>query len=133
MASRPVRFLYTGIRVRDLDRSIRFYRTLGLRVRLRGRMAHGGEYVHLAQPRSAQRLELNWYPKGNPYDEPFRRGTELDHLGFRVDDVRKWVRKLGAAGGTVTIPTFRDGDFQLAYVEDPDGILVELFGPRRRR
>jgi catechol 2,3-dioxygenase-like lactoylglutathione lyase family enzyme len=42
------RFYYTGIRVRDLERSLGFYtEVLGLEVVGKGRMPHGGKYVHL--------------------------------------------------------------------------------------
>src|SRR3989304_3841852 len=41
------RFYYTGIRVRDLDRSLRFYqKAFGLKIIGRGRIPHGG----LARP-----------------------------------------------------------------------------------
>ncbi len=56
-------FYYTGIRVRDLKRSLDFYaKVIGLKVVGRGTMLHGGKYVHLRGKGSKQMLELNWYP-----------------------------------------------------------------------
>ena len=136
MPPSSVRFLYSGIRTQDLARSITFYRALGFRIRARGQMAHGGKWVHLEFPGSRHRLELNFYPKGNPYYEPIRRGTEFDHFGFYAPDVESWYRRALRAGGTPVLD-FVDGKSRLVYVNDPNGVCLEAFGPverpRRRR
>lgn len=135
MARPKLRFLYFGIRVRDLARSIRFYESLGMKIRTRGKMGHGGEFVHLAMPRSPVRLELNYYPKGNPYYEPFRAGSEFDHLGFYSTDADDSLREMVRAGATTAIPTWNDTHARIGYVNDPDGVTLEVFGPlpKRRR
>ena len=79
------RFVYTGIRVANLNRSIRFYtEVLGMKTRRRGKMPHGGKYVALRSPQSEVELELNWYPKTSRFYTPFKRGETLDHLAFTV-------------------------------------------------
>lgn len=135
---RKVRFLYSGIRVKDLGRSIKFYQTLGFKLLFRGKMAHGGEYAHLAIPGQTARIELNYYPKGNRFFTPYARG-EFDHHGFYVDDADQWIRRLTRAGGRVAIPAWDEPHSRIGYVEDPDGFLVEVFSelkkpkkPRRR-
>jgi catechol 2,3-dioxygenase-like lactoylglutathione lyase family enzyme len=115
---------YTGIRVRDLARSIRFYSDgLGLRVGPKGRMAAGGQWQELHDPESGAVLELNFYP-GEP---PYREGDELDHLGFRVGDLTKSIAVLESLGGRVRIPPFTEGNVRLAFLSDPDGVWVELY------
>lgn len=137
MAPPKIRFLYTGIRVRDLETSIRFYRALGMRVLFRGTMDHGGQYVHMALPRSIVRLELNFYPEGNPYHTPWGPGSEFDHLGFIVDDADRWTKRLKAAGGTEALPSWSEASSRIGYVNDPNGVTLEVFSltkkPRRRR
>jgi catechol 2,3-dioxygenase-like lactoylglutathione lyase family enzyme len=130
VADPPVRFLYSGIRVRDMRRSLRFYRAIGFRVLGKGRMEHGGEWVHLGFPSSRHRLELNFYPKGNRFYEPFRRGTEFDHFGFYVSDVAGWYRRLLRAGAR-PVADFTEGKYRLVYVNDPNGVCLEAFGPAR--
>lgn len=125
-------FLYSGIRVRDLDRSLRFYRALGFRVRARGTMGHGGQWVHLVFPGSRHRIELNFYPRGNRFYEPFREGSEFDHFGFFTPDVAAWQRRAERAGAR-TVEDFVDGRSRLVYVTDPNGICLEAFGPARPR
>jgi catechol 2,3-dioxygenase-like lactoylglutathione lyase family enzyme len=128
MAKPSIQFVYAGIRVRNLAKSLRFYRGLGFRIFKRGKMEHGGEWVHLAFPGTTERLELNYYPKGSRFFEPFRAGTELDHLGFRVDNVDQWVKRAVRLGGKVAAQVSEPHEY-LGYVRDPDGIWVEFFGP----
>ncbi len=128
-----IRFIYTGIRVRDLKRSEEFYRkVLGMKVILRGEMAHGGKYVHL-RTKSAQRLELNWYPQDNIYHRPYKNGEELDHLAFWVDDVEKRFREVVEKGAEVAVEPFRDDKYLIGFVKDPDGVWIELMGLARKR
>jgi catechol 2,3-dioxygenase-like lactoylglutathione lyase family enzyme len=114
---------YTGIRVRDLERSRHFYTTgLGLVAGKTGRMAAGGVWLELTDPESQAVLELNFYPD----QPPFREGDELDHLGFAVEDLDGAVRRLSELGARVRIPAFQDGGVRLAFLSDPDGVWIEL-------
>jgi catechol 2,3-dioxygenase-like lactoylglutathione lyase family enzyme len=118
---------YVGIRVRDLDRSRRFYcEGLGLRRHSSGRMAAGGVWETLEDPESHAQLELNFYPDS----PPFREGDELDHLGFRVENLDAVVDRLKTFGAKVRIPAFREGSERLVFLSDPDGIWVELWEPQ---
>ncbi len=120
------RLHYAGIRVRDFDRSLDFYTgILGMKVVGKGTMPHGGKYIHLKSPRGTQRLELNWYPRGSRFYTPYRKGEELDHLAFVVDDVRKAYQELVRKGAGVAVrPSEAHGTE--VYVKDPDGIWLEL-------
>ncbi len=117
-------FEYTGIRVRDMARSVRFYTEgLGLRAGPSGRMTAGGLWQELRDPVSGAVLELNYYP-GEP---PYREGDELDHLGFRVDRLEEAMERLLRLGARVRIPPFREGSDRLVFLTDPDGVCVELY------
>jgi catechol 2,3-dioxygenase-like lactoylglutathione lyase family enzyme len=95
-------------------------------------MAHGGTWVHLIHPGSHHALELNYYPRGNRFYEPFRKGSEFDHFGFYTKDVAAWYRRALRAGGT-KVEDFVDGKNRLVYVNDPNGVCLEAFGPARPR
>jgi lactoylglutathione lyase len=127
MAARKVRWLYTGLRVQDLARSIRFYRRMGFRVAQRGAMQHGGQLVDLKFPGSLHVLELNFYPATNRFYEPFILGSGLDHMGFDVDDVDAWARQLRRAKVPI-VADFTDGSHRLVYARDPDGNWLEFCG-----
>jgi lactoylglutathione lyase len=122
-------FIYTGIRVRDLRRSIQFYtRTMGMKEAGRGKMQAGGIYVELKSRGSDQRLELNYYPSGSKFYEEYVEGSELDHLAFLCDDVHKSYEKALAGGATSAVEPWDEGGVTLAFVRDPDGVWIELHG-----
>lgn len=118
---------YSGIRVRDLDRSVRFYtRGVGLREKRRGTMDHGGVWVLLEDRHSRQRLELNWYPPKSKYAARYTVGEGLDHLGFRTAHVAKMVRRLETAGAHLVDRIEDAGVLEVAFLTDPDGLWIEL-------
>ncbi len=128
MARVKVELVYSGIRVRNLERSLRFYRRLGFKVYRRGTMEHGGKWVHLTFPGARQALELNFYPRSNRFYEPFRRGTEFDHFGFRVSDVEAWEAELRRRKLPI-VARIRESHENLVFTRDPDGNWLEFFGP----
>ena len=124
-----MKLLYTGIRVRDLETSIRFYReVMGMRVSRRGKMGHGGVWVEMQSPGSPQRLELNWYPPASRFYRPYRKGEELDHLAFRVPDVGRAFSEVTSKGARPEVEPFDEERYAFAFVSDPDGIWIELLG-----
>lgn len=126
-------FRYTGIRVRNLQRSLQFYtQVIGMKKNLEGVMYHGGVWVELRSPNSAQRLELNYYPPNSKFHEKFKTGSELDHLAFWVKDVDKKYEQLVKRGAKRAIEPFRQGKYSFAFVKDPDGIWIELIGRAKR-
>ena len=123
-----VEYVYSGLRVRNLARSLRFYRKMGFRVYARGTMGHGGRWVHLVFPGARQRVELNFYPRSNRFFEPFRKGTEFDHLGFRVSNVEAWEAELRRRKLRI-VARIREPHENIVYTQDPDGNWLEFFGP----
>ncbi len=129
---------YFGIRVTDLPRAAEFYmRNFGLT------LAPGSEapkenpkeqgVVMLVDPHSGLRIELNYYPKGNPYAVRYVPGEGWDHLAFRVDDLEKFLGDLKAHGilpekmKHYEGPMMSTPSFRVAYVRDPDGNQIELY------
>ena len=120
---------YVGIRVTDLDRSLRFYtEQLGLKeIRRKDVRGEGlGIWVVLQDPESGHLIELNWYPEGSRHAAPYVAGEGLDHIGFIVDDVAETYDRLLAAGAAPAIPP-AEYEGWTAYVKDPDGLWIEIF------
>ena len=123
-----MRYLHTMIRVSDLEESLIFFQTLGLR-EIRRRDSEEGKFtnVHLAAKNDiasaeavrAPTLELtyNWDP------EEYKGGRNFGHLAFEVEDIYAICSTLAEIGVVINRPP-RDG--HMAFVKTPDGISIEL-------
>lgn len=122
------KFTYVGIRVKDLQKSIDLYtKLLGMKVKGRSRIEQtNGETVGLESEERGFVLELNYYDKENPYYAEYVVGEGLDHLAFNVDDLTKTLEEARVGGYRVISEMKTDGS-RWAYVEDPNGIWIELF------
>jgi len=130
-----VRFWYTGIRVKNLEESMKFYReALGFNVIFKGNMhAHEGTYVQMRTPTGKQILELNYYPKTSKFYEEYVNGSELDHIGLYVKNVREQYNRLIELGCEPAAEPFSQGSWVLAFVKDPNGVWLELIGREGKR
>lgn len=121
------KFTYVGIRVTNLQRSIDFYtKVLDMTVTGRGKIEQTkGETVGLQSEKGGFTLELNYYEENSPYNTKYTVGEGLDHLAFKVDDLDKALEEAHSAGHRTILKMKADGS-RWAYIEDPDGIWIEL-------
>ena len=122
------KFEYVGIRVTNLKKPIDFYtKLLGMKVAGRGKIEQTkGETVALRSEEGGFILELNHYEDNSPYNTPYATGEGLDHLAFKVDNLDKALEEARKAGYRVILEMKVNGG-RWAYIEDPDGIWIELF------
>jgi lactoylglutathione lyase len=122
------KLVYVGIRVTNLQKSIDFYtKVLGMNVKGRGKVDQTkGETVGLESEKNGFLLELNYYEKDSPFNTKYVVGEGLDHLAFKVDDFEKALEEAKKAGHRTILEIKADGS-RWAYIEDPDGIWIELF------
>ena len=118
-----VRYLHTMVRVLDLEKSMAFYRLMGLE-ETRRIENQGGRFtlVFMAapgQPDCPVELTFNWDgDTGLPSD-----GRHFGHLAYEVENIYDMCAKLQAAGVTINRPP-RDG--HMAFVRSPDNVSIEL-------
>ncbi len=134
-----------GVTVRDIDRSVAFYRAL-LGVEPFYSATEGRPYLgdvvgypgcrlrlaFFALPGTTAFLELleYEYPRGDPIEpETFRPGVA--HLCFVVDDLDAEHRRITMLGGAFRHPrpVDRADGGRAVYFRDPDGITIELQEP----
>jgi lactoylglutathione lyase len=122
------KFTYVGIRVTNLQKSIDFYtKVLGLKVKGRGKCDQTkGETVGLESEKDGFVLELNYYEEDSSFNTKYVVGEGLDHLAFKVDNLEKALEEAKNAGHKTILEMKADGG-RWAYIEDPDGIWIELF------
>jgi lactoylglutathione lyase len=123
------RLIYTGIRVKDMEKSIEFYtKVLGMKVTGRTKIdATKGEAVGLVSEEGGHILELNFYGKGSEFDTKYGVGEGLDHLAFQVEDLPKFLAAAEKAGYPVVLD-MKTRTSRWTYIKDPNGIYIELFG-----
>ena len=140
---------HAGIHVRDLERSLAFYRDLlGLEV-VRQRDAHNDYAANVVgYPGAHMKIAMLRHPSGGAmvelieYVEP--AGTPIDtatpnpgtaHICFTVTDIHATYARLSAAGVPFRHPepvAIQIGPLAggyAVYFTDPDGIALELLQP----
>jgi len=119
---------YTGIRVKDLDASVNFYtKLLGMKETGRNTIeAAKGVVVSLASEEGGHEIELNFYPKDSKFYSEYIPGEGLDHLAFKVENLDRALEEAAKAGHP-TVLDMKGKTSRWAYIQDPNGIYIELF------
>jgi lactoylglutathione lyase len=124
------RYLHTSIFVNDMAQTIAFYEKLGLKL-LDGPLHYPGnaDMAFVGADWNAY-IELVYDLEDHP---PYQTGNRYEHLALEIDgDFPAEIEKLRAAGVKVTSGPKKSpgGGRWLAFVEDPNGIPVELLEAR---
>jgi catechol 2,3-dioxygenase-like lactoylglutathione lyase family enzyme len=141
---------HTGLHVRDLARSVAFYRDL-LGLQLLAEREARADYVGEVVGYPGATIRMAWlrHPDGGPIVELLQyvdpAGTPVDtatpnpgtaHLAFSVPNIQATVQRLRAAGvasfksaAPVAITAGANRGGYAVYFTDPDGITLELLQP----
>jgi len=124
-------FVHTSIRTSNMDRSIDFYtKLLGLKLLYRHEIVqNNAEIAFLQDPEGkGAKLELTLYKDQKKFIQAEYEDRVFDHLAFEIKDMEKTISKMRKKGVTITDEPFKlslHGSL-IAFVEDPDGTLIEL-------
>lgn len=124
-----MRFGYTILYVGDVGASVDFYeRAFGLERRL---IHDSGEYAELETGATALAFASHELAAQSV---PGHSGAAAGGGGFEVclvtDDVSAGYRRAVAAGADpVSVPASKPWGQDVAYVRDPDGVLIEIASP----
>ena len=115
-------FYHNNFNVRDLEKSMTFYKeALGL-TEVRRKEAEDGSYiiVYLGDAAgSAHQLELTWL---RDWDRPYNLGDNEFHLAFTVDDfeaAHAHHKEMGCI-------CFENESMGIYFIVDPDGYWLEV-------
>ncbi len=120
------RFVHNNINVRELDKSLQFYKeALGLE-EIRRITPEDGSFiiVYLGDGESAHQLELTWL---RDWDRAYNLGDNEFHLAFRTDDFEAAHRKHNEMGCIC----YENAKMGIYFITDPDGYWLEVLPPRK--
>jgi lactoylglutathione lyase len=123
-------FVHTSIRTSNMERSIDFYsKFFGLKLQRRSEIKQTNAEIAFLQDidRKGAILELTYYHNQNKFLQPQYEERLFDHLGFEVADINKTIADLKKGNVTITDEPFELNEHTtIAFIEDPDGTLIEL-------
>jgi len=130
--STMARFLHTSIFVNDMAASIDFYtQKLGLKLLDGPHHFAGNADMAFVGANWDSYVELVYDLEAHP---PYELGNRYEHLALEIDDdLPAFVARLETAGVKILQAPKKSpgGSRTIAFVEDPNGIPVELLEPRQ--
>lgn len=118
-------FAHNNHNVRDLDKSLAFYKdALGLE-EVRRKNAQDGSFiiVYLEGPDSSFQLELTWL---RDWDRPYSLGDNEFHLAFRTDNYDEAY----AYHKKMNWVVYENPTMGIYFIADPDGYWLEVIPER---
>ena len=124
-------FTHTSIRTSNMDRSIDFYtRLMGLKLLGRHEVPqNNAEIAFLQDPEGkGAKLELTFYRKQRKFIQADYEDRLFDHIAFEVRNMEQTIGIMRKEKITITDEPFKLGSAgsMIAFIEDPDGTLIEL-------
>lgn len=124
-------FVHTSIRTGNLEKSIDFYtKHFGLKVLSRREIPKNHAEIVFLQDHEGKgaTLELTFYRDQKKFIQPDYEERLFDHLAFEVKNMQQTIAGMHEDDVTITDEPFRlaPNDVLIAFVEDPDGTLIEL-------
>jgi len=126
-----VAFIHTSIRTSNIDKSIDFYtRLMGLKLLSRREIPqNNAEIAFLQDPEGkGAKLELTFYRKQKKFIQADYEERLFDHIAFEVENMEQTISIMRKEKVTITDEPFKLGAAGplIAFIEDPDGTLIEL-------
>lgn len=121
-------FSHVSVRTSDMERSIGFYeRHFGMTLLNRRPIpSNNAEIAFLESEGVPFRLELTWFRDQKRFEQADYENRVFDHLAFTVLDMDGMIVRLKADNVVVTDEPYTLGTSKIAFIEDPDGTLIEL-------
>lgn len=119
--------VHNNINVRDLDKSLEFYKKALNLEEVRRKEASDGSFilVYLQGPNSPHQLELTWL---RDWDRPYNLGDNEFHIAFETEDY-DGAHKLHEEMGCIV---FENPKMGIYFIADPDGYWLEILPVKMR-
>ncbi len=113
-----------------MEKSIDFYsQFLDLKLQSRREIKENNAGIAFLQDAEHRgcKLELTFYRNQKQFSQSAYEERLFDHLGFEVEDINKTLEAMRKGNVTITDEPFKlNPTTTIAFIEDPDGTLIEL-------
>lgn len=122
---------HTSIRTSNMNRSIDFYtKLMGMKLLARREIPQNNAEIAFLQDTEGKgsKLELTFYRNQKEFVQAPYENRVFDHIAMEAVDMEKTISRLRKEKVTITDEPFRLGPSGplIAFIEDPDGTLIEL-------
>ena len=124
-------FTHTSIRTSNIDKSIDFYtRLMGLKLLSRREIPQNDAEIAFLQDPDGKgaRLELTFFRKQKNFVQAEYEERVFDHIAFEIKDMQETLSVMRKSKVTISDEPYKLGPTGpvIAFIEDPDGTLIEL-------
>lgn len=124
-------FVHASVRTSNMEKSIEFYtKFLGLKIVKRMEIPQtNAQLAFLRDPEAkGAALELTFYKAQKKFVQADYEDRLFDHLAFEVKDMKATITEMKKENVTITDEPYRlsSSGSLIAFIEDPDGTLIEL-------
>src|SRR5438128_12676092 len=117
------KLLHTRYRVRDLEKTVSFYKdVLGLEELRRQTSGRGSQLVFLRAPGSEKEIEICKFDESGPVTVR----PDLTHLAFEVDDLYKFAKYAAAKGYPLSDGQHASGIGKIAFIDAQEGYYIDV-------
>lgn len=121
------KLLHTRYRVKDLEKTVSFYRdVLGLKELRRQKSGRGSQLVFFKASQSEEEIEICKFDESGPVVV----GPDLTHLAFEVDNLDQFAKEAAAKGYPLSDGPHSMKSGRIAFIDAPEGYEVELIERR---
>jgi len=121
-----MRFLHVMIRVKDIDKSLKFYtELLNMNLTDKVRLADSTLY-YLSDEDGQTQIELTHNDESPAKD--YSLGNGFGHFAFKADSMDEFSEKMKAMGYEYLYEPFYmpEVNMKIAFLKDPDGYEIEI-------
>ncbi len=121
-----MKFLHAMIRVKDVEKSLKFYQNLLNMTIAKKKRLDDCELIYLEDEEHTAQIELT--VNDEIPAEGYKNGNAFGHFAFSVDSMDKFTEKLHSLGYEYLYEPYTvfEGTTKIAFVKDPDGNEIEF-------
>lgn len=126
-----MKFLHIMLRVRDIEKSLRFYRDFLEMEVVKTKRLEDCTLYFLSDKENQVQIELT-YNDDIP-EEGYEIGNGFGHLAFGIEDMNNFIKRLNQFGYNFLYEPYKLPAVSslIAFIRDPDGYEIEIIEKKK--